>query len=157
MRNGALHRWFPRFLISQTKNDPVVICANILYRKVMTWLQFILPNLWGVFAFFNEMFITLFGNMIRMSITVQSSDWLQCFTFSEEMGLGSHNEGYLIWQWNRKVCFMLWKWKKGHVNFPWKKKYVILTNHVGMWLFSNSSQTSKCGKTKRWHTSQRHT
>ena len=34
------------------------------------------------FAFFNEMFRTLFGNMIRMSITVQSSDWLQCFTFS---------------------------------------------------------------------------
>ena len=47
----------------------------------------------GSVCIFNEMFITLFGNMIRMSITVQSGGWLQCFTSSREMGLGSHNEG----------------------------------------------------------------
>ena len=152
MRNGALHRWCPRFLISQTKKWSYCnLCKNFCTGKSWHDCNLFYLIFGECFAFFNEMFRTLFGNMIRMSITVQSSDWLQCFTFSEEMGLGSHNEGYLIWQWNRKVCFMLWKWKKGHVNFPWKKRYVILTSHVGVWLFSKS------GKTKKWHTSQRHT
>lgn len=38
----------------QKKNDPIVICAKILYGKVMTWLQFILPNLWGAFCIFQR-------------------------------------------------------------------------------------------------------
>ena len=74
---------FPDFLSPRQKKWSYCnLCKNFCTGKSWHDCNLFYLIFGECFAFFNEMFRTLFGNMIRMSITVQSSDWLQCFTFS---------------------------------------------------------------------------